>query len=188
MQHVHLLFFGRAVLVDANDRLLAGVDAGLCAGRRFFDSHLGNAGLNRLGHAAQFFHFADVAPGSLGQIVRQTFDIVAATPRIDHVAGIGFLLNEQLRVAGDAGRKIGRQRERLVQRVGVQRLRVAVRGGHRFEASADDVVVDVLRRQTPAAGLAVRPQRQALGILRLELLDQLGPDHSRRRSLATSMK
>ena len=120
--------------------------------------------------------------------MRQPLDKVAATPRIDDVAGVRLLLQEELRVAGDTSREIGRQGERFVQRVGVQRLRVSVSGGHRLQARADDVVVDVLRGQTPAAGLAVRAQREALGILGLELLDQLGPDHAGRRSLATSMK
>ena len=48
---------------------------------------------------------------------------------------------------------------------------------HRLDAGADDVVVHVLRRQAPAAGLAVGAQRQALGVLGIELLDDLGPEH-----------
>jgi hypothetical protein len=58
---------------------------------------------------------------------RQALDIVAAAPRVDD-AGARFLLQEELRVARDAGGEVGRQRERFVQRVGVQRLRVALRG------------------------------------------------------------
>ncbi len=183
MQHLHVLFFGRAVFVDADHRLLSGVDAGLRAGGGFFDSHLGNAGLNRLGHATQFFHFQDVTPRSLSQIVRQTLDIVTSAPWINNVAAIGFLLNEKLRVAGDASREIGRQGERLVERVGMQRLRVAVGGGQRLDAGPHDIVVDVLGGQAPAAGLAVRSQRQALGVLGIELLDQLGPQHAGRPQL-----
>jgi hypothetical protein len=37
----------------------------------------------------------------------------------------GLLLQDQLRVARDAGRELGRQRHRLVEGVGVQRLGAA---------------------------------------------------------------
>ena len=50
--------------------------------------------------------------------------------------GAALLLQEDLRVAGDAGGEIGRQRQRLVERVGVQRLRVALRRGHRLDHGA----------------------------------------------------
>ena len=111
-------------------------------------------------------------PGPPGQVVRQPLDVVAAAPRIDDAAGVRFLLEEQLRVAGDAGREVARQGQGLVQGVGVQRLGVPVDGGHRLQAGADDVAVNVLGGQAPAARLAVRPQRQALGVLRAERLDQ----------------
>ena len=56
----------------------------------------------------------------------------------------GFVLEEELRVAGDAGGEIGGQGDGLVERVGVQRLGVAERGGHGLDAGAGDVVVGVL--------------------------------------------
>src|SRR3712207_8824265 len=43
----------------------------------------------------------------------------------------------------------------LVQGVGVQRLGVPLGGGHRLQAGADHVVVDVLGGQRPARGLRV---------------------------------
>jgi hypothetical protein len=44
---------GQPVLVDADDGFLAGVDLRLAARRRFLDAHLGQAGFDGLGHAAQ---------------------------------------------------------------------------------------------------------------------------------------
>ena len=45
--------------VDADDHILAPVDAGLAARRGFLDAQLGNAGLDRLGHAAHRFDLVD---------------------------------------------------------------------------------------------------------------------------------
>ena len=108
----------------------------------------------------------DVRPRAARQVVGEPLDVVAAAPRVDHLGGAGLLLQQQLGVAGDPGGEVGGQRERLVQGVGVQRLGVALGGGHRLDAGADDVVVDVLRGQRPARGLAVRAQRQRLRVLR----------------------
>ena len=173
----------RPILVHADHRLLSGIDSGLGASRRLFDPHFGNAGLNRLRHSTQLLHFANVAPGALRQIVRQPLDKITAAPRIDDTARIGFLLQEQLRVARDSRRKVRGQGERFVQCIGVQRLRVSVGGRHCLQTSSNHIVVHILRRQAPAARLTVGSQRQALGVLRIERLDQLRPDHARRPQL-----
>jgi hypothetical protein len=52
-----------AVLVDADDRLLAGIDLGLAAGGGLLDAHLRHAGLDGLGHAAERSTSSDVRPG-----------------------------------------------------------------------------------------------------------------------------
>ena len=93
MKHVDLFFFRCTVLVDSDHGLLAGVDPSLRSSRRFFDAHLRDAGLNGLSHPAQVFHFTDALPCPLGQVVRQAFDEIASAPRIDYIAGVGFLLD-----------------------------------------------------------------------------------------------
>ena len=135
------------------------------------------------GHAAHRLDLFDVAPRAPGQLVGEPLDVVAAAPRVDDTAGARLLLQEQLRVAGDAGAELARQRQRLVERVGVQRLRVSLRRRHRLDARANHVVVDVLRGERPSRRLAVRAQRQRLVALRIELLDQLGPHQARRPQL-----
>ncbi len=105
-----------------------------------------------------------------GQLVGQPLDVVAAAPRIDDAAGAGLLLQQELRVAGDAGGEVGRQRDGLVERVGVQRLRVALRRRHGLDARARHVVEHVLRGEAPARRLAVRAQRQRAAVLGVELL------------------
>ena len=145
----------------------------------FLDAELGDAGLDRLGHAAQFLDLLDVAPGFFRKLLRQPLDIERAAPRIGDARRAAFLLQHDLGVAGDARGEIGRQRQRLVERVRMQRLGVALRCRHGLDAGAADVVEHVLRGQRPARGLAVGAQRQRARILRIELLHQLGPEQPR---------
>ena len=81
--------------------------------------------------------------------------------------------------------KVGRQRERLVERIGVQRLRMALRRRHRLDAGDD--VVEHVRAVRPAAGLTWCAAAATDGF-RLETLDELRPQQARARSFATSMK
>ena len=108
------------VAVDAHDGVLAGVNLGLLAGGRLLNSHLGDAGLDGFGHAAQFLHLLDVCPGLVGDFVRQALHVVGSGPRIDHLADVGLFLQIYLCVTRNAGRKVGRQGDGLVQGVGVQ--------------------------------------------------------------------
>ncbi len=85
-------------------------------------------------------------------------------------------MEEELRVARDPGREVGGQRQSLVERVGVQRLRVTLRRRHRLYAGAGDVVEHVLRGQRPARRLRMRAQRERLLALGLELAHELRPD------------
>ena len=86
---------------------------------------------------------------------------------------------KQLGVAGDAGAEVGRQAERLVQGVGVERLGVALGGGHGLDAGPHHVVEHVLSGERPARRLAVGTQRKGLVVRRRELPDQLGPQEAR---------
>ncbi len=139
----------------------------------------GSDGLDRARHAAEFLDLVDVAPGPRREIVREPFDIERTAPRIDHPRGAALPLQHDLGVAGDAGGEIGRQRQRLVERVGMQRLGAALRRRHRLDAGAGDIVEHVLRGERPAGGLAMGAQRERARVLRLELLHQLRPQHPR---------
>ena len=70
------VFFRQAVPVDTNDRFTAGVDMGLPPGRRLFDTHLGQTGLDGFGHPAQTFDLMNVLPGAPHQQIRQSLDEV----------------------------------------------------------------------------------------------------------------
>ena len=62
----------------------------------------------------------------------------------------------------------GRQRERLVERVGVQRVGAADHRGERLQRGPDDVVVGLLRGQRDAGGLGVEAQLPGPLVLRVE--------------------
>ena len=167
------------VAIDADHALAIGVDAGLGLGGGFLDAQLGDALLDSLGHAASGLDFLDVGQRLLGQVVGQALDVIAAAPGVGDAGRAALHLQEQLGVARDARREVGRQGQGLVQGVGVQALGLAVHGRHGFDAGARDVVEHVLGRQRPTAGLAVRTQRERAIVLRIELaLHQAGPQQA----------
>ena len=153
----------KARIDDLNDKFAlkeykAARDPGLRPRGGLLDAQLRQAGLVGRRHPADPLHFLDVLPGPGGEVGGQPLHVVRAAPGVDHPGGAGLLLQQQLGVAGDAGGEVTRQRECLVQRVGVQRLGVPLGRGHRLAAGPHDVVEDVLSGQGPARGLAVRTQ------------------------------
>src|SRR5579875_898254 len=105
-EHIDLRLLLGAVFVDANDDLLAAVDARLAPRRRLLDAELGHARLDVLGHAAQ---------------------------GLDLLGDAGLVAEDELGVARDPRRERGRQRQRLVEGVGVEGLRAAEHGGQRLD-------------------------------------------------------
>ena len=171
------------ITVDADDRLLARVDARLGASGRLLDPHLGDAGLDRLGHAASGFDLLDVGPGPLGKVVGEPLDVGRTGPRVDGAGRARLLLDDELGVAGDTRTEVGGQRDRLVESIGVQALREPLRRGHRLDAGADDVVVDVLSRERPATRLAVGAQAERLRVCGALLLHEARPEQAGRAHL-----
>ena len=166
------------ILVDPDDRLLPGVDAGLgpCGG--FLDPQFGDAVADGLRHPPVRGDLGDVCAGPLRELVGQPLHVVGATPRVDRADGAGLLLKQQLGVARDPGGEVGGQRQRLVEGIGVQRLGVPLGGGHRLDAGAGDVVERVLRGQRPPGGLRMGAQRQRFRVPGPESTDELTPQQT----------
>ena len=175
-------FVGELVLVDADDHLVAAVDARLAAGRGFFDAQLRHPRLDGLGHAAERLDLLDQRPRLVREALRQRLDVVRAAERVDHVRDAGLLGEDQLRVARDARREVGRQRDRLVEAVGVQALRAAEHRRQRLVRGAHDVVVRVLLGERHARRLAVRAQHLRARLLRAEVVHDARPEQPRRRA------
>src|SRR6185437_9406465 len=178
LENVDRRFVRGAIFVDADHRLGAGIDAGLGAGGGLLDAQLRQAGLDRARHAAELFDFADVAKRARGEIVGQALDIERAAPRIDGARQPALAREHDLGVAGDAGGEIRGQRQRLVERVGMQRLRAARGGRHGLDAGPRHVVEYILGGERPARRLAMGAQRQRARIARLEVAHQPGPQRA----------
>jgi hypothetical protein len=92
----------------------------------------------------------------------------------------GSLSDDLLRAQREARRVLGRQAERLVEGVGVQRLRAAHHRGQRLDRHPHDVVVRLLRGQGRAGGLGVEAQPERARVLRrVALAQELGPQPPR---------
>ena len=158
LEYLDLLVLFDLVLVDPDHRLLTGVDAGLGARRRLLDPQLGDALADGLSHAAVLGDLGDVGPRPLRELMSQPLHVIGAAPGVNRPRGARLLLQHQLGVAGDPGGEVGGQRQRLVQRVGVQRLGVPLGRRHGLDARAGDVVEGVLSGQRPAGGLRMCTQ------------------------------
>jgi hypothetical protein len=153
LQHRHVFVFVQLELVHADHGLRAAVDARLRARRLPRCAALGR-------------------PSSMALAMPPIFSTSRYAPwpwRRDRGSGVRHSRNRptyrpsgrrrlpaagRAACSGDAGGEVCRQGERLVEAVGVQRLRLAARGRDGLKTGADDVVVDVLRGQRPAGGLA----------------------------------
>ena len=122
----------------------------------------------------------DNLPGLFYQFIGQRLDIIAAAKRIDDLGYSGFFLQHDLRVAGDPGGKVGRQRDRFIQSVGVQRLGSAQGCCHCLNGRADNIIVRILLGQRHSGGLTMGAQRLRTFGLRTELDHHPIPEGPRR--------
>src|SRR4051794_9680870 len=149
-------------LVDADDDVLLGPVALVVAEGRFLDLRLDEC--DRLDGAALLVDLLDQRPGPLLDLRGERFDVVGAGERVDGVGGAGLEGDDLLRAQGELGRALGRQRERLVEAVGVQGLRAAADRREPLQRDAHDVVHRLLGGERDAARLGVEAQHQRAGI------------------------
>ena len=115
LEDIHWVFLGQLVFVDADNHILARVDAGLLLRRGRFNLEFGPTTVHRLGHAAHGIDFLDDGPGFVHHLLRQALHHVGTGPGIDHIRDVGFFLDDQLRVACDARTELGGQGNGLIE-------------------------------------------------------------------------
>ena len=121
--------------------------------------------------------------------VRQRLDEVAAAERVDRVRDPRLLGEDLLGAQRDPHRLLGRQRQRLVKAVGVQRLGAAQHARQSLDRRAHDVVQRLLSRQRHTRRLRVKTHQQRPLIARTERVPQLpSPDPPRRAVLRDLLK
>ena len=85
-------------------------------------SRCGKPGLDRLDHAAELVDPAEVVEAAALHLRRQLLDEVGAAERVDRVGDARLVGDDLLRAQGELDGEVRRQRERLVERVGVERV------------------------------------------------------------------
>jgi len=133
--------------VDADDPPLAGVELALEAIRGVGDLGLGVALLDRFDHAAAPVDLVEVAPDLALGLVRERLDEPRSAERVDRVRDAGLLGDDLLLSEREESGLLGRDRERLVVGVGVERLRPTENCRERLERDPGQVVQRLLRRQ-----------------------------------------
>ena len=184
-EDVDLLVLRGTVLVDADERLVTGVDPGLGARRRLLDAQLRQALVDGLCHAAGLFDLGNVRPSSFGELRGEPFDVVRKPATDRSGASSQTPAAGRLRIAGDARGEVGRQRDRLVECVGMQRLRVpwvAAIASTQVRATLLNTSWAVSDQPGSVNACAVTCSWPTW----IGLRDQLTPDQARRAS-ATSM-
>ena len=145
------------------------VDGALRAVRGFLNLALDEAAFDGRQRAAGLHRSARAAPSrrcSMSSV--SALDRLRAADRIDRVRDAAFRRDDLLRAQRNSRRLLGRQRQRLVAAVAVQRLRAAEHRRQRLQRDADDVVVGLLRGQRAAGGLRVKAQLLRARMRRVE--------------------
>ena len=168
------------VFVHADDHALTRLDLLLPLERGVLDLALDEALLDCRDTAAELIDPLDQLPGARFELVGQRFDVVRPAERIGGHDRSRLVLQDLLRAQRDRRRPLGRERERLVVGVRVQRLRAAGNSRERLDRDAHDVVLGLLRGQGRATGLCVEAQRKCLWVRRAEpLAHHTRPDATR---------
>ena len=123
---------------------------------------------------------AKISSASALELVGERLDVPGAAERVGDVGDAGLLHQHLLRAQRDLGGLLRRQREHLVEGVGVQRVGAAEHGGERLDGCAHDVVVRLLRGERNAGRLGVEPQPlRALVGGAVHVAQPTGPDAPR---------
>ena len=109
--------------------------------------------------AAERLDLLDQRPRAACELVGEPLDVVRARERVGRVRHVALLLQDQLRVPRNPRRKIGGQRNRLVQSVRMQRLRPAQHGRQCLDSHPCDVVHRLLGGQRHASRLGMEAQQ-----------------------------
>ena len=162
LEHGHRGHLGLVdVRVDADDPALAGVELALVAVRGVGDLALRIALGDGRDHPAAPVDLVDVAPRPALDLGRQRLHEPRAAERVDGGVDAGLLGDDLLLPEGEQGGLGGRDRERLVVGVGVERLGPAQDRGERLDRDAGQVVraaaAASARRRRSACGSASRP-------------------------------
>src|SRR5262249_21924706 len=163
--------------VDTHNCLIAGFDGPLVFIRSTLDLTLYVPCLNRSQHSAHLVDLADVIGRDPFYLVRQLFDRVRAAERVCRAGDARFVCDHLLGSQRNAGGMFGGQSQRLVHRIGMQRLGSAQYRGQRLDGSPNDVDFRLLSGQCRAAGLGMKSQSHGARISCAEAVPHYAGPH-----------
>src|SRR5690242_6073791 len=169
-QRGNLAVFLRDEVVDADYDLLFLFDGTLEVVGGFLDFGLHEAGFDGFEYAAGGADFFDVGESSGFDLVRERFDSVGTCDGVDGVSDACFVSDDLLGAKRDQRGVFGGERQRFVQRIGVQRLAAAENGGEGLDRDSDDVVFRLLRGEGRAGCLRVKAEQQGTRVTRPKTL------------------
>ncbi len=126
------------------------------------DLALGEVLADRLDHPPHLVDPGEVVVGGRLHLIGQLLDEPGAAERVGRVGRSGLEGDDLLGAERDPDRLLGRQGERLVEGVGVQRLGPAEDRGEGLDRGADDVVERLLGGQRDARRLGVEAEPHRL--------------------------
>src|SRR5216683_2957664 len=174
----------RGEFVDADDDAILGLDFALVNEGRVLDLALHIAALDRGHRAAEVVDLFEVLARLLFEFAGERFDVPGAAERVDRIGHTRLVSNNLLGAQCEQGGGLARKRQRLVARIGVERLRAAEHRGQRLERNADDVVIDLLRGEARACRLRMEAHHHRALVLRAEaVLHDARPQVARRAVL-----
>ncbi|MDV7391019.1 hypothetical protein RZS08_06695, partial [Arthrospira platensis SPKY1] len=167
------------VQVHAHQHVLASRQVVGARRRRGGDLLLRQAGLQRRQHAALRFDLLEERPGALRDLVGQPFHKIRPAGGVDELLQVGLFLQNHLRVARNAPRKVVGRARLGVERVHVQAVDAAHGPREGLGRHAQHVDVRVDDRFVPARGTAVDDHLLRL-LAPAKGLHNLGPQQARR--------
>ena len=189
LQQIRVVVITLGVGVHPDDLAHPRLKLGLILERRVGDLSLRIAALDRLDHPADLVDLLEVRVRLLLHPIGQRLHEIRAAQRIDRVRHPRLLRDDLLGSERDPDRLLGRQRERLIKAVRMQRLGTAQHAGERLDRRAHDVVQRLLRGQRHPRRLRVKTHQQRPLVRRPERLAQLPrPDPPRRPVLRDLLK
>ncbi len=122
-------------------------------------------------------------------LIGQRLNEIGARERINSVRNPRLISKDLLGPDRDLRRTLGRQRQRLIKPIGVQRLRAATNRCERLQRNTNNVVLRLLRGQRHPTSLGMKPQLQRPLIPRAEpLTHDLRPHPAGRPELRDLLK
>ena len=147
-----------AITVHAHDNAFVAFHALLIFVGGFLDLALHIAGFYGPQHAAQRIDALDAGARARFNLIGQMLDGVGAANRVYRVGHSAFVSQNLLGAKGEPGGLLRRQRQRFIERVGVQRLASAEHGCERLDGYAHNIIFRLLCRERRAGGLRMEAQ------------------------------